>query len=261
MSPLPLNVILTPAQPVDFSSIARIAKLSFINDTNTQLKTLVNGKEVFLEEDYVPYLSSLHVNPRIDIIVAKELPAPTPASKSQQTASGTVVGAVIWGKRNYDIPLLETAPQPADNAWNPSPAAPTIPPHRPLKVADLEALTNASNSTWQAHLCPDKVRCRFIIGLIVHPDHQGRGIGGALIRWGTEACDADGIYCWVQSSMGARGAYESAGFRELGRLELDLDVFAEGRRRPGDFGDGDVGGEWGVYVWPYMIRNPKTRMG
>jgi len=48
--------------------------------------------------------------------------------------------------------------------------------------------------------------------LYIHPDHQGRGVGGALLAW-TQA-SADSLRLWTfQGNLRARRFYEKHGFR------------------------------------------------
>ena len=240
MPPTPPNIVITKAREEDIPAIFELTKLAFVTDANTQVKEMLKGEAVFEKESHSSYLRSLLAHPRLEVLVARDTPVPEDA--------GLVVGAVIWGARNID----EIIEQPASvsGSQNLPPTPPPIPADRPLGVADLEALTSQSIKDWQEYFCPPNVGCRFVVGLAVRPDHQGRGIGGALLRWGTMKGDEDGVYCWVQASMGSKGAYEAAGFREVGRLELDLELFSGGRARPD-------GGKWGSYVWPYMRREPR----
>jgi len=258
MSRLPPNVILTEAKLRDIPAIHELGRLAFLTDSHTQMKNAAKGDAGSLDEGSAAHMRSLLENPRADVIVAR--------ATSPVDDLGVVVGCVTWARRNYDKTPGETT---TVHSWGPAPVQPPAPPHRPLGVKDLEAITDQSMAEWQSYFSPENVRCRYIVGLVVHPEHQGKGIGKALMRWGTDRCDEDGVYCWVQSSMGARGAYESVGFREVGRLKLDLDMFAGGTlyvdhqvsresykcANDEDDGTGN-GGRWGSYVWPYMRRDP-----
>lgn len=241
MTSLPSNIILTRARASDIPAIDELSKLGFRADTHTQMKNVVNGVkegDQTLDGGTAAYLRSLQENPRVDVIVARDKSSPS---------GEEAVGVATWGRRNYEKPVSEMRGELP--VWGPVPSQPPLPGQRPMTVTDLEGLTDRSIAEWQAYFCRDNVRCRFLIGLTVHPAHQGKGIGKALMRWGTDRCDEEGVYCWVQSSMGGKGAYESAGFQQVGKLELDLDLFAGGTLR-------DDGGKWGIYVWPYMRRDP-----
>ena len=85
--------------------------------------------------------------------------------------------------------------------------------------------------------------------LVVDPAAQGHGTGTALVRWITDKADEDGIYCWLQSSQAAHGIYLKAGFKDVGKLEIDLREFAPGGKE-GKWG-------WGTYEFGYMLRLPE----
>jgi hypothetical protein len=48
-----------------------------------------------------------------------------------------------------------------------------------------------------------------------------------LIKWGRVIVDSEGVYCWVSSSDKGWGTFQKMGFREVGRLSVDLDDFAD----------------------------------
>lgn len=247
MKSLPPNIVLTEASAADLPAIAETARVAFLSDTHTQLKDLVNGGSWFTSSDAQQWLQSLLDNPRIDIIVARNQQIP-PGQSPTEVYPAPIAGFSIWGKRNYDD-TTNSAPAAPPGPRPPAPMHPSLPVHRPLTVRDLEFIANQSMTDWQGYFCPPSVRCRFVVSCSVRPEYQGRGIGGALLRWGIDKCDDEGVYCWVQSSMGALRAYEAVGFTEVGRLELNLDDFSEGH----SIQDGKG---WGIYVWPYMLRQP-----
>ncbi|KAK4698084.1 hypothetical protein P7C71_g96, partial [Lecanoromycetidae sp. Uapishka_2] len=87
--------------------------------------------------------------------------------------------------------------------------------------------------------------------VVVHPSHQGKGVGSALVRFATSKADSNQDPCWIQSSPAAHGVYYHCGFRDVGRLEVDLREFADG---------GSEGKEgWGIFEFVYMLRLPENR--
>jgi ribosomal protein S18 acetylase RimI-like enzyme len=57
-----------------------------------------------------------------------------------------------------------------------------------------------------------------IIG--VDPAHQGKGLGGALLKHQLEICDKDGALAYLESSNPRNiGLYERHGFEALGRIQ------------------------------------------
>ena len=116
-------------------------------------------------------------------------------------------------------------------------------------IKELEDRTNVSMISWQSILMPTGTKCLYIIAIAVLPSHQGRGIGRSLIQWGTKLADEKGVFCWVHSSNAGWRVFEKEGFGEVGRLEVDLDEYAEGLRN-----EGREDGRWGFYVFRYMKR-------
>ena len=54
----------------------------------------------------------------------------------------------------------------------------------------------------------------------IDPAHQGRGLGGALMRHATDICDRDGVPAYLESSNERNlSLYERNGFRVVGELQ------------------------------------------
>lgn len=89
---------------------------------------------------------------------------------------------------------------------------------------------------------------------VVHPSHQRQGVGSALVGWATSRADAERVPCWVQSSPIAHGVYYRCGFRDVGRLELDLREFVAGGK------NGILGKSgWGPFELVHMLRLAEIR--
>jgi hypothetical protein len=97
------------------------------------------------------------------------------------------------------------------------------------------------------------IRCLFVIGLIVASEYQGRGVGSALVRWGTDLCDKHGVFAWVHSSEPAWPMYAKSGFEVVRTLDVNLDEYAPAPP-PIEEGPGAV---WGHYVFRYMKHFPE----
>ena len=54
--------------------------------------------------------------------------------------------------------------------------------------------------------------------LAARPEWQGKGVGSALLRWGLERADEEGVEAYLEASPAGKGLYEKMGFREVGRL-------------------------------------------
>ena len=85
--------------------------------------------------------------------------------------------------------------------------------------------------------------------LVSDPAHQGQGAATGLIHWATTKADRDRIPCWLQSSPVVHSLYYRAGFRDVGRLEVDLRDFVPGAKQS------KCG--WGPYEFRYMLRLQK----
>jgi GNAT superfamily N-acetyltransferase len=105
---------------------------------------------------------------------------------------------------------------------------------------------------WMQKLMPEGTRCMFVASFHVDPKYQRRGIGSALLKWGTDVADERGIFIWVHSSEAGVKAYEKAGFEPIGSLDIDLDEYAP--RPPPEEVGGDI---WGHYVLTYLKYIPK----
>ena len=128
------------------------------------------------------------------------------------------------------------------------------------QILALETLTNDTMTFWASHFSdpsPEPSPHLILISIASHPSHQGCGVGSSLINWGTSVADSHGVFCWVSSSDGGYRVFEKAGFREVGRLAVELDEFAVGVdgervRNPGARGPD---GKWGMYTWRWMKRD------
>ena len=67
---------------------------------------------------------------------------------------------------------------------------------------------------------------------IVHvvPLYQRSGVGAALLDWGLEQADKEGVQCYVESSPSARSLCEKKGFRYVGEIKIELGRYKEGYR-------------------------------
>ncbi len=178
---------------------------AFKTDTHTLLKSQFHGADHH-GEGMRDAMKGWIAHPKVDVLVAKE------------AQTGRLVGSIAWGRRGFegDVDL------PMDTA------AEIQPREGPKKIGELEEFSNAGMMSWALKLMPEGSRCRYIIFLTVDPAYQGRGVGKQLMQWGTDKADSEGTYCWVSSSMGGVGAFEKHGFRQVGKIEANLDEYSEG---------------------------------
>ncbi|KAF9283646.1 hypothetical protein BGZ68_005230 [Mortierella alpina] len=254
-------------QPVvieDAAPLAQIGANSFVNDRNTLVKDLGNDPyklEKVLQDPLGLYLSIPH---KIQCI------------KAVDNETGERMGYVYWGFRGWapeDIPTLHGKGVPKPDSAKPastdekkkeeeeeekkaieSPAVVEKKEQDPIKR--LIALTDKDMDEWCEKLMPEGCKCMFVVSLSVDPKFHGRGVGSALMRWGTAAADEAGVYMWVHSSESAHTFYAKEGFEVVGILDVDLDEYALAPPPPEH---DTMNGKWGHYVFRYMKRLPNKR--
>ncbi|KAG8531431.1 uncharacterized protein KY384_003060 [Bacidia gigantensis] len=64
--------------------------------------------------------------------------------------------------------------------------------------------------------------------LHVIPLYQKAGVGIALINWGVDLADKEGIQCYVESSPAARSLCVKRGFQHLAEIRIELGKYKEG---------------------------------
>ncbi|KAL3952246.1 hypothetical protein ACCO45_013963 [Purpureocillium lilacinum] len=240
----------------DVPAVAQLCGDAFETDRQTEMKGL--GKEPFDMKKYtLESLPGLLKNPRIVVL------------KVVDDESGDVMGYCTWGFRGFPRTTC-----PSSRAVRSR--QPTLPPRRRAAITTtrslckkdepkpepepetdpikrLEALTNADMNAWMDEVMPEGTRCIFVVGLSVSPKYQGRGVGSALLSWGTNFCDEKGVFAWVHSSEPAWKMYEKSGFRVIRSLDVDLDEYAP-MPPPNEGPDA----KWGHYVFRYMKYFPKS---
>lgn len=61
--------------------------------------------------------------------------------------------------------------------------------------------------------------------LSTHSDHQRRGAGALLLKWGSEQADRIGADCYLEATTTGRPLYEKFGYRQVGMFNLDMTRF------------------------------------
>lgn len=77
---------------------------------------------------------------------------------------------------------------------------------------DMEAWTDASTGARLPHWRPTAVA--------THPAHQGHGYGSAVVRWGTEQADADGMLTGLLASDPGMAMYSRLGFEKVSTMVI-----------------------------------------
>lgn len=261
-SPKP-SFSLAPVVPADVAVLSEVSGLAFENDRNTMLKAAHPTK---------PY------NHGGGMLEAFEYWFSLPQGKVELTKAvddetGEILGFVCWAMRLNkpgSIPVREKGTQDVsaagedgslklakDNVKLPDRIisqdhvkqnSPNIDP-----LAQLNELSSSHLAEYQRRVMPEGTRCMYMVSINVHPKHQGRGVGSALIRQGTNRADVEGVFCWVHSSEAGAAMLRKCGFKIDETLELDLDKWASMM----DIEPPDGDDKWGKYTFRYMVRQPK----
>jgi GNAT superfamily N-acetyltransferase len=90
--------------------------------------------------------------------------------------------------------------------------------------------------------------------LFVLPQHQKAGVGKLLLGKMHEFADRERIPAFLQATPFGYRLYKKAGWKQVGKLEVDLRKWIDGPE--GEEEDGPAFG-WGVYEFRYMTRLPE----
>jgi GNAT superfamily N-acetyltransferase len=69
--------------------------------------------------------------------------------------------------------------------------------------------------------------CRYLVALVCHEEHQGRGAGGVLIIYGVGEADAMQADIYLEASSPGVPVYKKFVFREIGRVVVLDGEFTE----------------------------------
>ncbi|KAG9240296.1 putative GNAT family acetyltransferase [Calycina marina] len=236
-----MSIIILPLQHADVAACAKMSGAAFLGDRHTELK----------EHGKIPYDHAAKSVPRLHSYLDNHKVVAVKA-----VSEGTIVGHVEWVFRGLDadeIPYPDGCPERVpERDWEAGgekgngEGEEEKENDEGLKL--LANITDGNMTDMMTNLMPSGTRCMFIVGLTVDPQHQRRGVGKALLKYGTNIADSLGLMVWVHSSQGALPAYASAGFKPFAKLEVVLDEFAAGPP--------PEGGLWGSYAWQWMWYHP-----
>lgn len=239
MAAMNSSIHLTPATSNDIPELARISGSISVSDPHTKLKAIAKGFGSEPEDIaryhsgcMQPVYESAFQNELRDIIIARD-------------DTGAILGSVVWAR------------SPSSNETSSNDVTPIVAFEPPSvaknDISTLEGITNQAMKHYIREIAPPGTPCRYVVSINVLPEYQNMGIGTTLMKWGLDQADREGVFCWVSSGKGSEGMYERFGFREVGRLELDLDEWAKGSLS--SEGNSPQSG-WGVYNWTWLIRDP-----
>ena len=233
---------LLPAQLSDIPILAKIAGEAFQNDRHTALKAL---------PEYGGYNHETAMNEALTSWIGLP-PKRGRLLKATDNETGEILGWVCWGLRGYDESPA-TVKAGGERASKEDQASKSEQAEEPKQgIARMKELTSDDMQRWMSVLMPENTKCLFIISIVVSPKHQGKGVGAALIRNGTEQADQGGVYCWVHSSEDGVSLFTKEGFKEVGHLDIDLDEFAREENMNVLKTGKEPDRKWGVYRFRYM---------
>ncbi|KAI1141930.1 acyl-CoA N-acyltransferase [Hypoxylon sp. FL0543] len=258
-----ISVSVEPLNYADIPACARITASAFSVDPHTTVKQLGRRPYDMYAISRSGFLNTLHKKNYIYV-------------KAVDDATGEILGHAGWAFRGVDQasvpwsgpgdakPAEEERGQgqeDCDEAKNEAKKA-NGEEKEENSIDRLHALEDADMQYWLSSIVPTDARCMFVVGLIVSPSHQSRGVGRALISHGNAIADELGLPVWVHSSHQAYEAYGKFGFETVRKLDIDLDEYAPRGPEEGEPVMGEKGsGRWGRYIVRYMKRTPKRKNG
>ncbi|KAI1746209.1 acyl-CoA N-acyltransferase [Xylaria scruposa] len=254
-----ISVSIQPLNYADIPACARITSSAFAVDPHTVVKQL--GPESFdmYKISSSGFMSTLSNKSYVYV-------------KAVDDETGEIVGHAGWKFRDVNEELVPWC-GPSDEKPRKEERVIKMEMGNDKKKEDearkgensidrLHALEGRDMNYWLSSIVPPNIPCIFIVGLVVSPSHQSRGVGSALLRYGNDIADKLGLCTWVHSSHQAYEAYKKFGLEAVRELEVDLDEYAPRGPREGEPVMGDKGrGGWGKYVIRYMKRIPKALDG
>ncbi|KIJ53690.1 hypothetical protein M422DRAFT_25504 [Sphaerobolus stellatus SS14] len=263
-----VNFTIQAATLEDVPVMAKMWADAFKLDRNTQVKAL-GGDGYDLEEIGNSSLKNWIASPRCRLI------------KAVNDSTGETMGWCCWGFRGFNEDEVPALPNPNnvelqrinlkdvnEVRWKDEKAADSAKEEQPGSTAGeeisesepeepakrLAKLTSDDMTRMMEKLMPEGTKCMFIVSLTVSPVWQSRGVGSALLRWGTENADKAGVFCWVHSSDSAWRTYARGGFEVIAKLDIDLDEYATSPPPSKELEGSE--GKWGHYVFKWMKRLP-----
>lgn len=240
---------LQPVVEGDIPELTSMSALTFETDRHTQLKAAHPTK---------PYDHAAGTPESIRHWLS--LPQKVEVTKAVDNRTGQILGCVAWVFRGFDRDPSATGnvdkpPEPTKAPSNSVSSDYTKTGYADLDpLEQLRELTDDHFAKFMRKIMPPGTRCMFIGGIQVHPEHQGRGIGRALVRQGTDRADAEGVICWVHSSEAGAALFAKRGFEIDETLEIDLDEWAGKMDLKPPAGDE----KWGTYTFRYFVRQPRV---
>ncbi|EOD45784.1 putative gnat family protein [Neofusicoccum parvum UCRNP2] len=72
----------------------------------------------------------------------------------------------------------------------------------------------------QERILGDNKNFWYLSSLATHPDHQGKGIGAALVRWGIEQAEKDCVPAYLEATPHGAFLYKKLGFEPVDEVDM-----------------------------------------
>ncbi|SDA02906.1 BZ3500_MvSof-1268-A1-R1_Chr11-1g03209 [Microbotryum saponariae] len=178
---------ISPATPEDFSEIARVRRQAF--EPSLVHQTLFGKTD---PEDFDRWTVTR---------LQKSFQAPHQATWVARLG-GKIVGFARW-----DLPHDQKVSEKDAKMEVVDERGEVSPKYIPGTEAEL-----ADHLFGQLGKTEGTTQCYQLGSFCVDPKYQGQGIGSALIRWGLDRADEDGLPCYTDASVVGQPAYKKAGF-------------------------------------------------
>lgn len=175
------------------------------------------------------------------------------------SSSGEIRGMGVWIKKGWESLSEEGNEDNKDLLFTPLFPPPSPSPRPNSKPPDKrKALQTHINQNFATFLTSwtSPTKNLYLAALFTHPSSQGRGIGSALLEYGHDIADREGIPCFLIGTPVGHPFYKWKGWMEVGEFDVDLREWDEMEDKWGRGDRGERG--WGVYRYWYMCRMART---
>lgn len=176
----------------------------------------------------IPFLCGVYFSAFADTVVGRRVFPPTSEAAKKFWADSLMSD---FGNPNFEVLVMTTCPEENEKEeivgfakWV-RPGAPIeMPPpadafpqdgNPTLAVEFFGALTAAHKRIMEE-------KPHWYLELIaVRKEWMGQGAASAMMKWGIERADEDGLPCFLEATPNGKGMYEKYGFRVFGEQEFD----------------------------------------
>ncbi|RAO66351.1 uncharacterized protein BHQ10_002363 [Talaromyces amestolkiae] len=226
-----MTITISPVEADDIKALIRLNEAAF----SWTYSLLFDGplKESTIDAIAEKRIKALHEQDEKSGSQGQEHPANKSFDfKAVDDSTGEIVGEAHWMIYYEDEELTKSIEDEVEDRINPPipqmQVQPTAEFGRILATTKRETLAVPSETgeTTADPGAPIKLRKRVYLGvLVVHPNHQKRGIGRQLLQWGLDEADRLGLVTYLEASTDGVRLYESAGFEKLKDVFMNLRPF------------------------------------